>query len=73
MYNLLSTHSQADHPLCVECMDLLLVAMGRQLEETRRERDRLVGFEREVAKRREEGKGQTREEMERDINKVSWG
>lgn len=70
VYSLLGAHSQAEHPLCVECMEMLLVAMQRQLEEARRERDRLVAFEKEVAKRREEGRVGTREEMDRDINKV---
>lgn len=71
VYNLLSSQSRVDHPLCRECMELLGEAMARELEEGRREVERLKGFERDVAKRREDGRTGNREEMERDIAKVS--
>lgn len=71
----LSSRSSIDHPLCTECMDLLLGMMGRELEEGKKERERLAAWEREVQKRREGGaeggEKVTREGLQREIAKVS--
>lgn len=69
----LSSRSSIDHPLCTECMEILLGMMGKELEEGKRERERLAAWEREVAKRREEAKetGMGKEALEREIAKVS--
>lgn len=69
LYNLLSANTAVDHPLCTECMDGLLALMAKELEEGKRDRDRLIGFEREVGKRREEGVV-GRDVLAREIAKV---
>lgn len=70
----LSSRSSIDHPLCTECMDLLLGMMGKELEEGKKERERLAAWEREVQKRREGGaeggEKVTREGLQREIAKV---
>ncbi|KAL8292204.1 hypothetical protein RQP46_001670 [Phenoliferia psychrophenolica] len=55
LYSILSANSGVDHPLCTECMDGLLGMMSKELDESKKEKERLVAYEREVAKRREEG------------------
>ncbi|ORY89722.1 autophagy protein Apg6-domain-containing protein [Leucosporidium creatinivorum] len=70
----LSSRSSIDHPLCTECMDLLLGMMGRELEEGKKEKERLGAWEREVLKRREGGgeggaEKVTREGLQREIAK----
>lgn len=42
------------HPLCTECTELLFELMTRELDALKKERERLLGFEKEVVKRREE-------------------
>ncbi|GAA5987815.1 hypothetical protein JCM10908_007226 [Rhodotorula pacifica] len=42
------------HPLCTECTELLFDLMTRELDSLKKERDRLIGFEKDVMKRREE-------------------
>ena len=42
-----------DHPLCAECTHILLGTLQRQLDETKRERDGYIAFEKEVRKDRE--------------------
>ncbi|KAM0747998.1 APG6-domain-containing protein [Meredithblackwellia eburnea MCA 4105] len=64
IYSILSsTNPTLDHPLCTECMDQVLAMMGKELEELRRERERLTGFEREVGKRRDESGGVPEKEV----------
>ena len=53
LLNLLSSRTDIDHPLCSECTHILLHTLNRQLEETKRERDGYIAFEREVRKERE--------------------
>lgn len=55
LYTILSANSGVDHPLCTECMDGLLGMMGKELDEIKKEKERLVAYERDIAKRREEG------------------
>lgn len=42
------------HPLCTECTELLFELMTRELDALKKERDRLLGFEKDVHKRRDE-------------------
>ena len=71
LYSILSANSGVDHPLCTECMDSLLSMMSKDLEESKKEKDRLVAYEREVAKRREEGVV-GKDALAKEIAKVSW-
>ncbi|GAA5922198.1 hypothetical protein JCM1841_000672, partial [Sporobolomyces salmonicolor] len=71
---LLSSSSSVDHPLCTECIEVLLQLMAKELDEGKRERDRLSAFEKDVAKRRNEAKldGSVvgKEVLEKDIAKL---
>ncbi|GAA5881413.1 hypothetical protein JCM1840_007561 [Sporobolomyces johnsonii] len=71
---LLSSSSSVDHPLCTECIELLLQLMAKELDEGKKERDRLSAFEKDVAKRRDEaqrdGSVVGREALEKDIAKL---
>lgn len=49
IYNLLSSKTEIDHPLCSDCADLLQDAMTKQLEEVKKERERYLAFEKQVA------------------------
>ncbi|KAF8322225.1 APG6-domain-containing protein [Clavulina sp. PMI_390] len=53
LFTLLSSHSELDHPLCADCTNTLTENLERKLEETRRERDGYIAFEKEVKKSRE--------------------
>ncbi|GAA6055771.1 hypothetical protein JCM3770_004793, partial [Rhodotorula araucariae] len=77
LYALLSSSSSVDHPLCTECIEVLLALVARELDQGKKERDRLVGFEKDVLRRREEARkaaGGTdvdlRQALERDIAKL---
>ncbi|GAA6064292.1 hypothetical protein JCM10212_000726 [Sporobolomyces blumeae] len=71
---LLSSHSSIDHPLCTECADHWVLLMQLELEEGKKERDRLVAFEKDVVKRRHDAKAQgtelTKDGLEKDITKL---
>ncbi|GAA5834439.1 hypothetical protein JCM3766R1_005212 [Sporobolomyces carnicolor] len=72
--SLLSSTSSIDHPLCTECADTLVMLMQSELEEGKKERDRLIAFEKEAIKKREDAKRDgtelTREGLEKDIAKL---
>jgi hypothetical protein len=70
LHHLLSSKTSVDHPLCAECMETLLALMGRELDEARKERDKLIAFEHEAIKKQEEGTGKEKEVLEKDIFKV---
>jgi beclin 1 len=71
LFNLLSTRTDIDHPLCAECTQILLTNLQRQLDETKKERDGYIAFEKEVRKERErESQGLSKEEAERKIEKL---
>lgn len=53
LYALLSAKTEVDHPLCDECMHLLLGTLNKQLEETQKERDGYIAFEKQIKKERE--------------------
>jgi beclin 1 len=44
LFNLLSTRTEIDHPLCAECTQILLTNLRKQLEETKKERDGYIAF-----------------------------
>lgn len=54
LYQIISATSSIDHPLCTDCMEALIALMGKELEDGKRERDRLIAFERDVVRKREE-------------------
>jgi len=71
LFNLLSTRTEIDHPLCAECTQILLTNLQRQLDETKKERDGYIAFEREVRRERErELQGLTKEDAEKKIEKL---
>ncbi|CCL99088.1 uncharacterized protein FIBRA_01102 [Fibroporia radiculosa] len=71
LFNLLSSRTDLDHPLCAECTDILLTSLTRQLEETKKERDGYIAFEKEVKKEKErESEGMSKQEAEFKISKV---
>lgn len=70
--NLISSRTDVDHPLCAECTHLLLTSLTRQLDETKKERDGYIAFEKEVRKEKEREKdGLTPQEAEKRIAKLS--
>ncbi|KAK3694244.1 autophagy protein Apg6-domain-containing protein [Podospora appendiculata] len=44
LFEILSARSDVDHPICVECSDLLLDEMQKKLDDTKRERDAYLSF-----------------------------
>ena len=71
LFNHLSTRTEIDHPLCAECTLILLTSLQRQLDETKKERDGYIAFEKEVKKEKEkDGQGMSREEAEKKIEKL---
>lgn len=71
LHNLLSTRTDIDHPLCSECTQILLSSLQRQLDETKKERDGYIAFEKEVKKEKErEGQGMTKDEAEKKIKQL---
>ncbi|KAG9316625.1 APG6-domain-containing protein [Chiua virens] len=70
LFNLLTSRTDIDHPLCAECTQILLSTLQRQLEETKKERDGYLAFEKEVKKERErESQDMSRDEAEKKIEK----
>jgi beclin 1 len=70
--NLISSRTDVDHPLCAECTHSLLASLGRQLDETKKERDGYIAFEKEVRKEKEREKdGLTPQEAEKKIAKLA--
>lgn len=71
LLNILSSRTDIDHPLCAECTQVLLHNLQRQLDETKRERDGYIAYEKEVRKEREkEEQGPSKEEIEKKIEKL---
>ncbi|RDW73248.1 hypothetical protein BP6252_07155 [Coleophoma cylindrospora] len=48
LFEILSARSDIDHPICVECTELLVEGLQRRLEAATRERDAYVGFLKQV-------------------------
>ncbi|KAI0085187.1 APG6-domain-containing protein [Irpex rosettiformis] len=71
LFNLLSSRTDLDHPLCAECTDNLLGELARQLEETKKTRDGYIAFEKEVRKEKErERDGPSKGEVDSKIEKL---
>jgi beclin len=71
LFNLLSSRTDIDHPLCAECAQILLTSLQRQLDDIKRERDGYIAFEKEVRKERErDGQGMSKEEAEKKIERL---
>ncbi|KAF9567958.1 beclin 1 protein [Agrocybe pediades] len=71
LFNLLSSRTDIDHPLCAECTQILLSNLQKRLDETKKERDGYIAFEKEVRKEKEkEAQGLSKEEAERKIEKL---
>ena len=71
LLNLLSSRTDIDHPLCAECTHILLSNLTRQLEETKKERDGYIAFEKEAKKEKErEKEGLSLQEAERKIARL---
>ena len=71
LFNLLSSRTELDHPLCSECTQSLLETLTKQLEETKKERDGYIAFEKEVRKERErEREGPSKAEVDSKIEKL---
>lgn len=71
LFNLLSSRTDLDHPLCAECTDNLLGELSRQLEETKKTRDGYIAFEKEVRKEKErERDGPSKGEVDVKIEKL---
>lgn len=71
LFNLLSSRTDLDHPLCAECTHILLTTLTRQLEETKKERDGYIAFEKEVRKEKErERDGPSKGEVDMKIEKL---
>ncbi|KAF9227349.1 APG6-domain-containing protein [Gyrodon lividus] len=71
LFNLLTTRTDIDHPLCAECTQILLSSLQRQLDETKKERDGYIAFEKEVKKEKErESQDISKDEAERKIEKL---
>ena len=71
LFNLLSSRTEVDHPLCSECTQSLLEMLTKQLEETKKERDGYIAFEKEVRREKErEREGPSRAEVDTKIEKL---
>ncbi|KAF8629407.1 hypothetical protein AX15_003461 [Amanita polypyramis BW_CC] len=71
LFNLLSSRTDIDHPLCAECTQTLLSTLQRQLDETKKERDGYLAYEKELRRERErENQGLSKEETEKKIEKL---
>ncbi|KAL5507319.1 ATG6 [Sanghuangporus vaninii] len=69
LFSLLSSRTDLDHPLCTECTDSLLKALGEQLKDTMRERDGYLAFEKELKKEKQREE-ESVEEIERRIERL---
>lgn len=48
LFEILSSRSDIDHPICVECTEMLVDGLQKRLEATARERDAYAGFLKQV-------------------------
>ena len=53
IFKLLSSRTDLDHPICAECTHLLIATLSKQFEETKKERDGYIAFEKEIRKEKE--------------------
>ncbi|EJU04329.1 autophagy protein 6 [Dacryopinax primogenitus] len=62
LFDILSSRTGVDHPLCAECTHSLIDGLNKQLDEARRERDGYIAFEREAKRELERGRAGVGEE-----------
>ncbi|KAH6845295.1 autophagy protein Apg6-domain-containing protein [Chaetomium sp. MPI-CAGE-AT-0009] len=63
LFEILSARSDIDHPVCVDCTDVLLEELQKKLEITARERDAFIAYLKEIqASKPTDGELQAREE-----------
>ncbi|OJA17809.1 hypothetical protein AZE42_08397 [Rhizopogon vesiculosus] len=73
LFNVLSTRTDIDHPLCAECTQIFLSSLQRQLDETKKERDGYIAFEKEVRKERErESLDLSKQDAEKKIERLKF-
>lgn len=74
LFNLLSSKTDIDHPLCAECTQILLSSLQRNLDELKKERNGYLAFEKEVRRGQEKGgdgvAGRRKEEEEEEGRKI---
>ena len=70
LFNLLSSRTDIDHPLCAECTQTLLSNLQRQLEETKKERDGYLAYEKELRREKERDNRLSMEDAEKTIEKL---
>ncbi|KAG8904476.1 autophagy protein 6 [Tulasnella sp. 403] len=70
LFSLLSSRTELDHPLCAECTHLMLESLHRQLEETKKERDGYIAFEREVKKQKDAGSAESAESEKQALARI---
>lgn len=69
LFSLLSTKTDLEHPLCMECTDSLLKSLSEQLKDTMRERDGYIAFEKELKKEKHRDE-EPMEEIEKRIERL---
>lgn len=52
LFQVLSARSDIDHPICVECTEILVDGLQKRLEATNRERDAYIGYLKQVTAER---------------------
>jgi beclin len=71
LLKLISSRTDVDHPLCAECTHILFTSLTRQLEETKKEYEGYVAFEKEAKKEKErEKEGLSPQEAQRKIARL---
>lgn len=70
LFNLLSSRTDIDHPLCAECTQTLLSSLQRQLDETKKERDGYLAYEKELRREKERENRLPVEDAEKNIEKL---
>jgi beclin len=71
LFNLLSTRTEIDYPLCAECTQILRSTLQRQLDEVKKERDGYLAFEKEARKERDrQAQGLSKEIAESKITQL---
>ncbi|KAG9012776.1 autophagy protein 6 [Tulasnella sp. JGI-2019a] len=70
LFSLLSSRTELDHPLCAECTHVLLESLHRQLEETKKERDGYIAFDREVKRQKEASNSEVSNDEKEAVRKI---
>lgn len=68
LFNIISSKSSIDHPMCQECTDLLLESLEKELEDVSRERDAYIEFFAKIKENRVDD--DMRQELERVVEEV---